>query len=76
MQTAALPVPVAAPRAQQLLLYMLIASLPFADFLQMGLVAFNAAPVMGDLGASPEEYSLVATLYAVVAIAEIGRAHV
>ncbi|MEO7104967.1 MAG: MFS transporter, partial [Rhodoferax sp.] len=58
-------------RAEQLLLYALIASLPFTDFLQIGLVAFNAAPVMGELGASPEEYSGVATLYAVVAIGTI-----
>ncbi|MDI1273306.1 MFS transporter [Polaromonas sp.] len=55
-------------RRRQLLLYVLIASLPFSDFLQAGIVAFNAAPVMGELAASPEEYSLVATLYAVVAI--------
>ncbi|AMM26381.1 MFS transporter [Variovorax sp. PAMC 28711] len=51
--------------------YVLIASLPFSDFLQTGIVAFNAAPVMGDLGASPEEYSIIATLYAVVAIGVI-----
>ena len=61
----------AATRRRQLLLYVLIASLPFSDFLQAGIVAFNAAPVMGDLAASPEEYSLVATLYAVVAIGMI-----
>ena len=53
------------------LLYLLIASLPFSDFLQTGIVAFSAAPVMGDLAASPEEYSSVATLYAVVAIGMI-----
>jgi len=57
--------------SQKLLLYLLIATLPFSDFLQNGVVAFNAAPIMGDLGAGPEEYSQVATLYAVVAIAMI-----
>jgi DHA2 family multidrug resistance protein len=58
------------PQAKHLL-YALIASLPFSDFLQTGIVAFSAAPIMGDIAASPEEYSLVATLYAVVAIGVI-----
>ena len=49
--------PAAAPLARTLPLYLLIAALPFCDFLQTGIVAFNAAPVMGDIGASPEEYS-------------------
>ena len=52
-------------------LYALIASLTLSDFLQTGLVAFSAAPIMGDISASPEEYSVVATLYAVVAIGMI-----
>src|SRR3982751_137708 len=51
--------------------FALIASLPFSDFLQTGVVAFSAAPLMGELGASPEEYSAIATLYAVVAIGVI-----
>ena len=38
----------AATRRRQLLLYVLIASLPFSNFLKAGIVAFNAAPVMGD----------------------------
>jgi MFS family permease len=59
--------------SQRLPLYLLIAYLPFTDFVQNGLVAFNAAPVMGDIGASPEEYSLVATLYACVAIGMIAK---
>lgn len=54
--------------SQKLPLYALIAALPFSDFLQNGVVAFNAAPIMGDLGAGSEEYSPIATLYAVVAI--------
>lgn len=52
-------------------IYLLIGLLSLADFLQTSVVAFSAAPVMGDIGAGPEEYSLVATLYAVVAIAVI-----
>ncbi len=67
------PSPQAIPLLQRLPLYLLIACLPFTDFVQNGLVAFNAAPVMGDIGASPEEYSGVATLYAVVAIAMISK---
>lgn len=59
--------------SSQLALYALIAILPFTDFLQTGLVAFGAAPIMGDLGASPEEYSLVATAYAVAAIGVIAN---
>ena len=52
-------------------LFALICGLPLTDFLQTGVVAFNAAPILGDISASPEEYSLVATLYAVVAIGMI-----
>lgn len=59
------------PRAQRLALLFLIGSLPFSDFLQTGVYAFNAGPIMGDLGASTEEYSLVATLYALTAIGMI-----
>ncbi|MDY0749039.1 MFS transporter [Paucibacter sp. R3-3] len=59
------------PRLRHALRYALIAALPFSDFLQSGVVAFNGAPIMGDISAGPEEYSLVATLYALVAIAVI-----
>ena len=60
---------IASPKATpSLRLFVLICGLPMTDFIQTGVVAFNAAPIMGDIGASPEEYSLVATLYAVVAI--------
>lgn len=60
--------PAPAKAAPSLRLFVLICGLPMTDFIQTGVVAFNAAPIMGDIGASPEEYSLVATLYAVVAI--------
>lgn len=63
-------VPTVAPSRRAALL-LLIGILPFSDFLQIGVFAFCAAPVMGDLGASPEEYSLLATLYAVTAIGMI-----
>lgn len=72
MNPAAASAPSTFPRPQaKHLLYGLIASLPFSDFLQTGIVAFSAAPIMGDIAAGPEEYSLVATLYAVVAIGMI-----
>ena len=71
--TASMTQPSPLALAKRLPLYLLIACLPFTDFVQNGLVAFNASPVMGDIGASPEEYSLVATLYAVVAIAVISK---
>ncbi|MGJ7505944.1 MFS transporter [Variovorax sp. GT1P44] len=67
---ASSPTPVAS-RVQRMALLLLIGALPFSDFLQTGVFAFNAAPIMGDLGASPEEYSLVATFYAVTAIGMI-----
>lgn len=57
----------------RLALYLLIGGLPFSDFVQNGLVAFSAAPVMGDIGVGPEEYSLVTTLYAAIAIAVIAH---
>jgi MFS family permease len=61
----------ATSRRQRLSLLLLIGALPFSDFLQTGVFAFNAAPIMGELGASPEEFSLVATFYAVTAIGMI-----
>jgi DHA2 family multidrug resistance protein len=73
MNASVLRPPQMAALAKRLPLYLLIACLPFTDFVQNGLVAFNAAPVMGDIGASPEEYTLVATLYAVMAIAMISQ---
>lgn len=64
--------PIATPsRTRHCALLLLIGTLPFSDFLQTGVYAFNAGPIMGDIGASPEEYSLVATVYAVTAIGMI-----
>ncbi len=37
------------------------------------MVSYSAAPVMGELGASPEEYSGVATMYAAIAIIVIAK---
>lgn len=63
----------AAPATSHWLLCGLIGSMPLTEFMQTGVVAFNAGPVMGSLGASPEEYNLVVALYAVVAIGMISH---
>ena len=47
---------------------MTIGALTFVDFLQNGMVTFAAAPIMGEIGASPEEYTTVAVIYACVAV--------
>jgi DHA2 family multidrug resistance protein len=43
------------------------------EFLQTGMIAFGAAPIMGEIGASPEEFTLITATYAVVAIAAISK---
>jgi len=50
---------------------LLVAALPFADFAQAGYTAFAANSIMGGLAASPEEFSSVTVVYAVVAICAI-----
>ena len=63
----------AAPQglAARLPCYLLVAALPFLDFVQTGLTSFSTPLIMGDLGAGPEEFSLAAVLYAVVAVTVI-----
>lgn len=53
------------------LLLIAIGALTTLDFLQNGMVAFAALPIMGEIGASPEEYSTVAAAYASVAVVMI-----
>ncbi|TRM49443.1 multidrug efflux MFS transporter [Achromobacter sp. LC458] len=48
-----------------------IGALTFIDFLQNGMVTFAATPIMGEIGASPEEYTSVAVIYACVAVVMI-----
>lgn len=43
------------------------------EFLQTGMIAFAAVPIMGEIDASPEEYSLIAVIYACVAVIVIGK---
>lgn len=43
------------------------------EYLQVGMVAFGSVPIMGEIGAGPEEYSLVAALYACMAVLSISK---
>ncbi|XAH22143.1 MFS transporter [Xylophilus sp. GW821-FHT01B05] len=43
------------------------------EFLQTGMIAFASVPIRGEINASPEEYSLVAALYACVAVVAISK---
>lgn len=43
------------------------------NFLQTGMIAFAAAPLMGELGVSPQEYSLATAAYACVAVVTISK---
>lgn len=52
-------------------LLMTIGALTFVDFVQNGMVTFAATPIMGEIGASPEEYTTVAVIYACVAVVMI-----
>jgi DHA2 family multidrug resistance protein len=45
------------------------------EFLQGGMMAFGAAPLMGHFNASPEEYTLATILYASVAVGVIACHH-
>ncbi|MNU40532.1 putative transport protein HsrA [compost metagenome] len=49
-------------------LLLVIGALTFIDFLQNGMATFAAAPIMGEIGASPEEYTTIAVIYACVAV--------
>jgi DHA2 family multidrug resistance protein len=53
------------------LLMLAIFSMTLLDFLQNGMVAFSAAPIMGNIGVGPQEYSRVAGAYASVAVVVI-----
>src|SRR5438093_6334732 len=43
------------------------------EFLQTGMIAFAAGPIMVQIGASPEEFSLITAVYACIAIATISK---
>lgn len=56
------------PRASDRLLCATIAALTAIEFLQLSMTAFAAGPIMGELGLSPEDFSLITVAYASVAI--------
>jgi len=55
-------------RASDLLLYATIFVLTAIEFLQLSMVAFGAGPIMGEVSITPEDFSLIAAVYASVAI--------
>jgi MFS family permease len=59
------------PNPRGVLLDATIFVLVSVEFLQAGMTAFAAGPIMGELGLSPEEFSLIAAVYASVAIVAI-----
>jgi MFS family permease len=50
-----------------------IGLLNLIDFLNSGMILFAAGPIMGEIGTSPEEFSLVAACYACVAVTMISK---
>ena len=62
-----------APYPRMKLLLSTIFVLTAIEFLQSGMLAFGAAPISGQINASPEEYSIVTAAYAAVAIAAIAK---
>ncbi|MFC5525870.1 MFS transporter [Rhodanobacter ginsengisoli] len=55
-------------RAPGPLLYATIFVLTAIEFLQLSMVAFGAGPIMGEVSITPEDFSLIAAVYASVAI--------
>ena len=60
------------PRFPQLLFFTIFL-LNAVEYLQSGMIAFGAGPIMGEIGAAPEEFSLISAVYACVAIAAIAK---
>ena len=55
-------------QCSDLLLCATIAALTAIEFLQLTMTAFAAGPIMGELGLSPEDFSLIASVYASAAV--------
>lgn len=58
-------------RASYLPLYATIFLLTAIEFLQLSMVAFGAGPIMGEVSITPEDFSLIAAVYASIAILAI-----
>jgi predicted MFS family arabinose efflux permease len=52
-------------------LYATVFVLVMIEFLQSGMTAFAAGPIMGEVGITPEDFSLIAAIYASIAIFSI-----
>ncbi len=50
-----------------------VALLCALEYLQAGMIAFASAPIRGEIEASPEEFTLIAALYACVAVVVISK---
>jgi MFS family permease len=61
-----------APRPPSSLLAVIFL-LNLIEFLHSGMIAFAASPIMGEIGAAPEEFSLAAACYASVAVTMIAK---
>lgn len=55
------------------LLFLTIFLLTLLEFLQAGMITFAAVPIMGSIGATPEQFSLATAVYACVAISTISK---
>lgn len=55
-------------RQSNRLVYVTIFTLTAIEFLQLSMTAFAARPIMGETGMAPEDFSLIASVYASVAI--------
>lgn len=60
--------PVMNPSKPSRLLYGTISILVAIEFLQSGMTAFAAGPIMGEVSITPEDFSLIAAVYASLAI--------
>lgn len=63
------------PSRKHQLLLLTIFLLNGIEFLQTGMIAFASGPIMGEIGAGPEEFSLVSAAYASVAVLAISQQH-
>ncbi|WP_321848057.1 MFS transporter [Pseudomonas paraveronii] len=54
-------------------LLMTVGLLCALEYLQAGMIAFASAPIRGEIDASPEEFTLVAALYACTAVVVISK---
>jgi MFS family permease len=55
------------------ILLAMIFALTSIEFLQSGMIAYDAAPTMGRIGATPEQWSLISAAYAAAAVLAISQ---